>query len=439
VRSRASVALLAGVLLLLVVAPAALAAITVTRAELNGGQLRVEGTGATPNATITIDGTPMGTAASDGRFRIERSGFSSSTCVITVSDGASSAQATLSGCTPAGGTPPPPPPPSPAPAGASFQGLGTIAGWSQSQAWGVSGDGKVVVGQLSRLGTDTRAFRWTATQGMLELGTLGGANSEAYAASGDGAAIVGRATNTSGNYRPFRWTPTGGMQDLPSSPPEFVSGDALDVSADGNSVVGLFGFAERWTLTGGLEELGSFSSRGISSDGQVVVGNNGHAVRWTPMGGIQDLGTVDRTESTVPGTQSFADDASGNGSVVVGQSRDRDGFWKAFRWTAATGMRDIGTLGGPMAAAYNVSDDGSVVVGRALTSSSSASDRAFRWTPKKGMQNLQELLVKAGVTSVSGWILLGATGVSADGTVIVGEGINPAKQREAFRAVLPLP
>jgi probable HAF family extracellular repeat protein len=418
----------------LLAAPAALAAIAVTRAELNGGQLRVEGTGAAPNATITIDGTPMGTAASDGRFRIERSGFSSSTCVITVSDGASSAQATLSGCTPAGGTPPPPPPPSPPLAPASFQGLGTIAGWSQSQAWGASGDGKVVVGQLSRLGSDTRAFRWTASAGMQDLGTLGGANSEAYAASGDGAVIVGRATNTSGNYRPFRWTPTGGMQDLPSSPPEFLSGDALDVSADGNSVVGVFGFAERWTATGGLEDLGSFSSRGLSSDGQVVVGNNGHAVRWTPAGGLQDLGTVG-------GKESFADDASANGSVVVGQSRDatRWGFWKAFRWTAATGMRDIGTLGGPMAAAYNVSDDGSVVVGRALTSSSSASDRAFRWTSKKGMQNLQELLVKAGVTSVSGWILLGATGVSADGTVIVGEGINPAKQREAFRAVLPPP
>jgi probable HAF family extracellular repeat protein len=427
-------ALTLGTVVVLLAAPAAFAAIAVTRAELNGGELRVEGQGAQAGATITVDGIAMGTAAADGRFSIRRTGFSSSTCVITVSDGASSAQATLSGCTPAGGTPPPPPPPSPPPAAASFQRLGTIAGWSQSQAWGVSGDGKVVVGQLSRLGSETRAFRWTAGAGMQDLGTLGGANSEAYAASGDGAAIVGRATNTSGNYRPFRWTPTGGMQNLPSSPPEFLSGDALDVSADGNSVVGVFGFAERWTATGGLEDLGNFSSRGLSSDGQVVVGNNGHAVRWTPTGGLQDLGTVG-------GTESFADDASGNGSVVVGQSRDATpwGFWKAFRWTAATGMRDIGTLGGPMAAAYNVSDNGSVVVGRALTSSSSASDRAFRWTTQKGMQNLQQLLVKAGVTSVSGWILLGATGVSADGTVIVGEGINPAKQREAFRAVLPLP
>jgi probable HAF family extracellular repeat protein len=431
-------ALLIAFALLLVAAPPVFAAVTVTRAELNGGELRVEGQGAQAGATITVDGVAMGAAASDGRFSIRRTGFTSPTCRITVSDGVSSAQATLSGCTPAGATPPPPTPPPPA-GTASFQGLGTLPSWLQSQAWGVSGDGKVVVGQLSRLGTDTRAFRWTATQGMLELGTLGGANSEAYAASGDGSAIVGRATNTSGNYRPFRWTPTAGMQDLPSSPPQFVSGDATDVSADGNAVVGLFGFAERWTLTGGLEDLGSFSSRGISSDGQVVVGNNTHAVRWTPTGGIQDLGTVDGTESAIPGTQSFADDASSNGSVVVGQSRDRDGFWKAFRWTAATGMRDIGTLGGPMAAAYNVSDNGSVVVGRALTSGNSASDRAFRWTPQRGMENLQQLLQSAGVTSVNGWILLGATGVSGDGAVIVGEGINPAKQREAFRAVLPLP
>ena len=417
-----------GAVVLLAAAPAALAAIAVTRAELIGSELRVEGQGATPAATITIDGVPMGTAASDGRFAIRRTGFSSPTCKITVSDGTSSTQATLSGCTPTGTAPPPPPPPS----AASFQALGTLPGWSQSQAWGVSGDGAVVVGQLSRLGADTRAFRWTAGGGMQDLGTLGGANSEAYAASSDGSAIVGRATNTSGNYRPFRWTPAGGMQDLPSSPPEFLSGDALDVSADGGAVVGLFGFAERWTVAGGLEDLGSFSSRGISSNGQVVVGTSGHAVRWTSTSGLQDLGTVG-------GTDSFADDASADGSVVVGQSRDRNAFWKAFRWTAAAGMRDLGTLGGPMAAAYNVSDNGSVVVGRALTSSLSSSDRAFRWTPQNGMQNLQQALQDLGVTAVNGWILLGATGVSADGTVIVGEGINPAKQREAFRAVLPLP
>src|ERR671937_1388507 len=120
-------ALTLGTVVVLLAAPAALAAIAVTRAELNGGELRIEGQGAQAGATITVDGIAMGTAAADGRFSIRRTGFSSSTCVITVSDGASSAQATLSGCTPAGGTPPPPPPPAAAPpAPASFQGLGTI-------------------------------------------------------------------------------------------------------------------------------------------------------------------------------------------------------------------------------------------------------------------------------------------------------------------------
>jgi probable HAF family extracellular repeat protein len=212
-----------------------------------------------------------------------------------------------------------------------------------------------------------------------------------------------------------------------------LSGHALDVSSDGAAVVGLFGFAERWTVTAGPEDLGEFSSRGISPDGQVVVGNTDHAVRWTATGGLQDLGTVG-------GTESFADDASANGAAVVGQSRDAGGFWKAFRWTASTGMRDLGTLGGPMAAAYNVSDNGSVVVGRSLTTSGSSSDVAFRWTPQKGMQNLKQALLDAGVTGLNDWILKGATGVSADGTVIVGEAFNTVtKRREGFRAVLPLP
>jgi probable HAF family extracellular repeat protein len=424
-KARLAPALILGALTLMIAAPAALAALTVTRAELNGDQLRVDGQGAKAKATITIDGVAMGMADRKGRFSISRTGFSSSTCVITISDGTSSTEATLSGCTPTG----PPPPPTPT---ASFQGLGVLPGWDQSQAWGVSGDGSVVVGQVSKLGSSTRCFAWTARDGMQDLGTLGGDNCEASAASGDGSAIVGRSSNTAGNYRPFRWTPAGGMQDLPSSPPEFLSGHALDVSTDGASVVGLFGFAERWTVAGGPEDLGEFKSRGISPEGQVVVGRTNHAVRWTSTGGLQDLGTVG-------GSESFADDVSSNGSVVVGQSRDAVGFWKAFRWTPSMGMRDLGTLGGPMAAAYNVSDNGSVIVGRSLTNSGSASDRAFRWTPQEGMQDLRQALLDAGVAAVQDWILLGATGVSADGTVIVGEGLSPANRREAFLAVLPLP
>ena len=54
--------------------------LTVTRAELDGGRLRVEGEDADPNATISIEGVAMGNADADGRFRVEADGFLSATC-----------------------------------------------------------------------------------------------------------------------------------------------------------------------------------------------------------------------------------------------------------------------------------------------------------------------------------------------------------------------
>ena len=111
--------LVAGLLLGLWGPQTALAAVTITRSELNGGQLRVEGQGAAPNAAITIDGVVRGTADSTGRFRIEVANFSSPTCQITVSDGTTSAQATLAGCTPSAPSPSPSPTPTPSTQGAT--------------------------------------------------------------------------------------------------------------------------------------------------------------------------------------------------------------------------------------------------------------------------------------------------------------------------------
>ena len=59
-----------GLLLSLWGAQTALAAVTVTRSELNGGQLRVEGQGAIANAAISIDGVVRGTADSTGAWKV---------------------------------------------------------------------------------------------------------------------------------------------------------------------------------------------------------------------------------------------------------------------------------------------------------------------------------------------------------------------------------
>jgi hypothetical protein len=91
------------------------AAVSISRAELSGTQLRLEGQ-ASPNRTITVDGVAMSASDGSGRFRIERSGFTApADCTVDVNDGsATAATARLSGCTVSSTSPPPPtnPPPS---------------------------------------------------------------------------------------------------------------------------------------------------------------------------------------------------------------------------------------------------------------------------------------------------------------------------------------
>ncbi|HKA69908.1 MAG TPA: putative Ig domain-containing protein [Actinomycetes bacterium] len=76
------------------------AAVTVTRAEVNGDRLRIEGR-ATASRPITVDGVQMATSDSSGSFRIERSGFTSpADCTVDVNDGSAAAvNVRLSGCT----------------------------------------------------------------------------------------------------------------------------------------------------------------------------------------------------------------------------------------------------------------------------------------------------------------------------------------------------
>lgn len=95
-----------GMLATLLAAPTAQAAVSISRAELSGTQLRIEGQ-ACANSTITDDGVAMGTSDGGGKVRIERSGFTApGDCTVDVNDGsATAAVARLSGCTVTSTTP----------------------------------------------------------------------------------------------------------------------------------------------------------------------------------------------------------------------------------------------------------------------------------------------------------------------------------------------
>jgi uncharacterized membrane protein len=72
--------------------------------------------------------------------------------------------------------------------------------------------------------------------------------------------------------------------------------------------------------------------------------------------------------------------------------------------------------------------DGSVVVGWGFG--------AFLWDESSGMRDLQDALENDYGLDLSGWRLDRATGVSADGRVIVGYGRNPSGAQEAWIALL---
>jgi hypothetical protein len=63
---------------------------------------------------------------------------------------------------------------------------------------------------------------------------------------------------------------------------------------------------------------------------------------------------------------------------------------------------------------------------------------AFIWTESFGMRALSEVLEQSGI-DLTGWTLVSANSISADGSTIVGYGINPNGATEGFRALVPEP
>lgn len=317
-------------------------------------------------------------------------------------------------------------------------------GYVGAGPWGISADGRVVVGDSAVEDgfLNWHAFRWDAENGMQILGSLyQELNSTALAASSDGSVVVGVSAIDGGTHEAFRWTEQQGMTGLGDLPGGDYYSRALGIAADGrvivgrSAVIGSATHAFRWTEQTGMLDLGTLpggptsAANAISADGLVIVGialnadYKAEAFRWTEQEGMRGLGDLPGD-----GFYSTAYAVSADGSVIVGRGSSDLGA-EAFRWTETEGMIGLGFLGRYSSVAYGVSGDGSVVVGEATD----VQNRPFIWTAEDGMRNLQDIIqFELGLDLLDFDELIGARGISADGRTIIGYGFNDDGQIDGW-------
>ncbi|HCY77720.1 MAG TPA: hypothetical protein DHV28_17550 [Ignavibacteriales bacterium] len=302
----------------------------------------------------------------------------------------------------------------PRPVESSLIWLGTLGG-NQSEAFGVSDDGKIVVGYARDSTFDNVAFRWTMNNGMQNLGTLGGIGSEASEISADGSTIVGFASDSNQVYKAFKWTEAEGMQDI-------GAGDyskATSVSSDGTYItVNINQNAFRWSESGmiNLGTLGGSSSgaSAISHQGNIITGysytasNDPYAFRWTEGAGMMNIGTY----------YSFARGISGDGRTITGSETGSAGLHRAFKWNVPNEFHM--NIAGNFSQGSDASYDGKYIVG-------DGGNGAFRLSDEYGLEffnfTFSHLLSQ-------GSEFYSATAVSSNGRFVVGYGKNALTNRD---------
>ncbi len=222
-------------------------------------------------------------------------------------------------------------------------------------AHGLSDNG-AVVGTMNSL-NNTRAYRWTGSGPLQDLGLLPGEQrSFGHGVSGNGDVVVGYAEHGTLGYftgEAFRWTPTSGMTGLGHLTPSSLLSDARGVSRDGATIVGLnidenLTFrAFKWTQEAGMQALPNLpnapldaEARAVNADGSVVTGSSHspdgttHIVRWKN-GSIEDLA------AGLPNSNSLGFAVSDDGEVIGGTYSTGAQMSTAMVWTQATGSLDM--------------------------------------------------------------------------------------------------
>lgn len=338
----------------------------------------------------------------------------------------------------------------------SLQTVGTVANVGNALANAISGNGKVVTGEIFGGGPQ---IAFSSTGGNITSSNL--ANSMATSINADGSVIAG-TLNLNAQNQAFQWlaggSPTGiGTLNAASCGSNAYS-KGFAISPDGSTIVGISasnvfcnGEAFSWTSSGGMKALGcpvspvslcfQNAANGVSANGAVVVGTSLQSgslasAAWSYANGSYNcfLGSCAIGATSTAGANAVTPD----GSVIVGQTNPATNQPGATNqgFVAKNGnVTLVGQLpGGNSSTLVAVSGNGSIAVGNAYDNTEHQA--AVLWTPSLGLQRVDTLLAAAGVAVVKDWTLSAATGISADGTVIVGIGVF-GNETNGWIAVLP--
>jgi probable HAF family extracellular repeat protein len=265
-----------------------------------------------------------------------------------------------------------------------------------------------------------------SAQVVVDLGTFGGHSTRAWAMNDHGQVVGGSDMGDSNASHAFSWTTETGMVDLgtlggASSGATAVNnrGEVVGVSLTSTGVTHPF----LWTRARGMIDLdprpavSSFASA-INDAGVVAIAADleairieanprfkpalSHLFRWTAATGFEDIGSI--PGRLVPQIVAINRD----GTIVGNTYQIQDNPWAlpshAFSWTPRDGVQDLGTLGGTWSLVTGLNDRGDIVGVSSSDPNASIDDQiahvghAFLWTSAAGMRDLGTL---GGATSVA--------------------------------------
>jgi uncharacterized membrane protein len=303
---------------------------------------------------------------------------------------------------------------------ATFELLFPYGGYDSEKSVHVSDDGSIVLGSNS-----IETYVWEESKGLTAHGgsarrvmsgdgrtILTSSNPSKlhlFDASFDGSVVAG-SQNRGSSYLTFEAAGivSGKLINLGKLEPDDTGSRASAVSADGSTIVGA-----------------SYANTTLGVHNQLY---RMVPFRWTAETGMVALDTLSGAET------SYANDVSGDGSVIVGRALFNHYTQLAFRWTEATGVQSLDDLPGGLVSseAFAVSTNGKVIVGSSYAEPHLGGyvydlySDAFIWTDDDGMKELRSVLIDNYKLNLGDFRLRSATGVSANGNVVVGWGVGSA-------------